>query len=82
PLDTLQTLRDELHQYSPALTNTPATVVLTKKDTWQDTDWLAELKKEIPEPLLAISSVTREGLEELKEHIWQELQKEAAEDEE
>lgn len=75
PLGTFKTLQDELKQYSPALADKPAAVVLTKKDTWQNIDWFKKLKGKIPYPLLAISAVAKIGLTELKQHIWEELER-------
>ncbi len=75
PLDTFNALRNELKQYSPGLLRKPATIVLTKKDIWGEIDWEAELKKKFPYPVLAISSITRNGLQELKQYLWNELKK-------
>jgi GTP-binding protein len=75
PLDTFRTLRGELEQYSPRLAEKPASLVLTKTDIWQETDWLKELRQKFPYPTLAISAVTGKGLAELKQHIWEQLEK-------
>lgn len=74
PLETFHTLRNELNEYAPMLLKKSASVVLTKKDIWQK-DWLAELKDRLPHPVLAISAVSRTGLDELKLHWWQALEK-------
>ncbi len=74
PVETFQTLQNELNQYAPMLLQKPASVVLTKKDLWQK-DWLAQLKDRLPYPVLAISAVSRTGLDELKLHWWQALEK-------
>ncbi len=81
PLKTFETLRGELRQYSKVLLDKPASVVLTKKDVWQE-DWLAKLQDCFPYPVLAISSIAHLGLEELKHHIWQELEKTLSKDSE
>lgn len=75
PLETFETLRSELKQYSQALIQKPAAVILTKKDIWQDTDWQKELGDKLPYPFFSISAVTGEGLTELKRYIWEALQK-------
>jgi len=74
PLETFETLRGELRQHSKTLLDKPASIILTKKDVWRE-DWLAKLKARFPYPVLAISSVAHLGLEELKHHIWRELEK-------
>ena len=74
-LETFTTLRDELQEYSPALLNKPAAIVITKKDIWQDSGWLEKLAPQVPYPVLAISSVSRLGLDELKKFIWEQLEK-------
>jgi GTP-binding protein len=75
PLETFEALGSELEKYSPALVKKPATIVLTKRDIWQDNDWLKKLENKFPYPLLAVSAVTGEGLTELKRHLWEELQR-------
>ena len=74
PMETFNTLRSELKKHSPQLVEKPASVVLTKQDIWQETDWLKELENKLPYPVLAISAVSRDGLEALKHHIWQQLE--------
>jgi len=75
PLKTFRTLQRELEKYSSKLAEKPAAVVLTKKDTWQETDWLKKLPGKFPFPTLAISAVTGDGLGGLKQHIWSQLEK-------
>lgn len=82
PLKTFRTLQRELEKYSSKLAEKPAAVVLTKKDTWQETDWLKKLRRKFPYPTLAISAVTGQGLAELKQHIWSQLKGVMAEEKE
>ncbi len=73
PLETFYTLQNELETYSPVLLEKPASVVLTKKDAWQEPDWLEKLQEKLPYPVVAVSAVTRDGLETLKHQIWAQL---------
>ncbi|MGH1365514.1 MAG: GTPase ObgE [Calditrichia bacterium] len=74
PIETFETLRNELATHSETLAGKPAFVVLTKKDSWDDTDWLVELGPKLPYPAMAISSIARMNLDELKDRIWKHLQ--------
>ena len=74
PLETFETLRNELATHSETLAEKPAMVVLTKKDVWGDIDWLGELAPKFPYPSMAISSIARINLDELKDRIWEHLQ--------
>ncbi|RMH77092.1 MAG: GTPase ObgE [Calditrichaeota bacterium] len=78
PRETFAVLHKELEAYSSTLAEKPAAIVLTKQDIWQR-DWLAELKDAFPHPVLAISAVAKIGLETLKHHLWNELEKVKAE---
>lgn len=75
PLQTFESLRNELREHSPQLLDKTAAVVLTKKDAWGDEDWVAKLRPKLPGTVLGISSVARMGLDELIEFVWQQLQK-------
>ena len=75
PLETLTALQNELKLYSEVLADKAAALVLTKKDAWGDEDWCAELAKKTSLPVIGISSVARMGLDELKDLIWAELEK-------
>lgn len=78
PLKTFQTLHSELREYSPVLVEKPALVVFSKKDIWSDDDLLSNYESKFPYPLLAISAVSGEGLDDLKTALWQEIQKATA----
>ena len=74
PRETFQVLQRELKRHSLTLSEKTAAIVLTKKDVWGELDWVEELKNDLPYPLLAISSVAKMGLDELKRFIWDALQ--------
>ena len=66
-------LYNELQQYNPELLDKEKLLAITKSDLLDD-----ELKKEIeqklpPVPHIFISSVTGEGIQELKDLIWKTL---------
>ncbi len=73
PAETFKILHNELKAYSPALVQKPALIVLTKKD-------LQPASFEPPKvgnglPVIFISAVSGEHLDELKEHFYQLIQK-------
>lgn len=72
--DTYSVLHHELNSYSEELTKKPALIVLTKKDLWKE-DFVAPAEKIFPYPVLTISALTGDGLEELKWKIWEQLEK-------
>jgi GTPase len=63
-----QTLRNELNLYNPQLLNRPAVLVVTKDDLLTEKN--PEKIKGLNLPVCTISSVTGNGLEELKEQLW------------
>lgn len=73
-------LVDELKRYNPELMDKDRLIAISKSDLLD-----AELKKELAEeldenlglPYLFISSVAQDGLTELKDRLWQMLNKEA-----
>lgn len=75
PLNTFKALHQELEKYSSILVEKPALVVFTKKDIWQEDDLLSKYKKKFPYPILGISSVNGEGLDNLKSHLLDEIRK-------
>lgn len=78
PLNTFKALHRELAEYANALVEKPAVVVFTKKDIWQEEEWLLKYKDKLQYPLFGISAISGEGLNELKSFLWQEIQKAAA----
>src|SRR5258706_11362227 len=67
-------LLNELKKYNPELLDKKRILAITKSDML-DEELLAAIKKEVPKniPSLFISSVTNQGLVELKDLIWKEL---------
>ncbi len=60
-----ESLHSELKKYSSLLVKKPAAVILTKMDTWQEESDLPEFKSDLP--ILKISSVSGDNLDELKD---------------
>ncbi|MFQ5583048.1 MAG: GTPase ObgE [Calditrichia bacterium] len=75
PVVVFDTLRNELAQYSTRLVEKPAIVVFTKKDAWEEEGLIEKYRDKFSYPVLGISSVTGEGLPELKKILWEESQK-------
>jgi GTPase len=67
-------LLNELRKYNPELLDKKRLLAISKSDMLDD-ELKAEIKKELPEniPSLFISSITNQGIVELKDLIWKEL---------
>lgn len=67
-------LLNELKKYNPELLDKKRLLAISKSDMLDD-ELKAEMKKEVPKdiPSVFISSVTNQGLVELKDLIWKEL---------
>ncbi|HTH56620.1 MAG TPA: GTPase ObgE [Cyclobacteriaceae bacterium] len=67
-------LLNELKKYNPELLDKKRLLAISKSDML-DEELKAELKKEVPKniPFVFISSLTNQGLVELKDLIWREL---------
>lgn len=67
-------LENELEEYNPELKFKPRLVAITKSDLL-DEDLIALLRKDIKLPVdyLFISSVAQQGLQELKDKLWEML---------
>jgi len=67
-------LLEELRKYNPEMLDKKRLLAITKSDMLDD-ELKAEIKKELPQqiPSLFISSVTNQGITELKDLIWKNL---------
>jgi GTP-binding protein len=74
PGSTFKTLQLELQKYDENLLQKPYLVVFTKSDLWKY-DFLKKAKKYFADKILGISSLKKDGLPELKEKIWKNLEK-------
>ena len=70
PAAALALLRSEVESYSEALGRKPYAVVLTKRDLLPEGDPVPKIPTEDALGVLAISSASGSGLEELKEFLW------------
>jgi len=84
PADTNRTIKEEynillkeLQEYNPELIHKPRVLAITKSDMLDD-ELLQEMKKEVPQdvPSIFISSVAQKGINELKDLLWTEINKE------
>jgi GTP-binding protein len=69
-----EVLLNELKKYNPELLDKKRLLAISKSDMLDD-ELKEALKKELPEniPSLFISSVAQQGLTELKDMIWRNL---------
>jgi GTP-binding protein len=77
PLEDYGVILSELQSFSPIVAAKPMLLVASRIDAVGEGDRLVRLREFCAErglPLREISSVTREGLEELKEAIWAKLE--------
>ncbi len=75
PSVTFESLYHELEEYSAVLVKKPTIIIFTKKDIWLENDLLSKYKTKFPYPLVEISAVSGEGLDNLKTFLWEEIQK-------
>ncbi len=73
-------LRTELREYSPVLADTPHCLVLSKADLLPDDDPLPEIEAPDAWGRFVISSVSRRGLSDLLEGLWQRARATEAEE--
>jgi len=70
-------LLNELATYNPELLDKQRILAISKSDML-DEELIAEMRKDLPEiPCVFISSMTQNGITELKDVIWTELNKES-----
>ncbi len=67
-------LKNELHQYNPEMLQKEFVIAISKSDML-DEELKKELEKELPEniPHVFISSITGDGLQNLKDILWKKL---------
>ncbi len=76
PLEAYEMVNKELREYSPSLMEKPQIVVGSKVDALSDRELLRKLSSHFKErgiDFLPVSSLTGDGLGELKELIWEKL---------
>jgi GTP-binding protein len=73
--DAFKKLHFELETYSKVLVEKPALIIFTKMDIWPEKDLIEKYKTKLPHAVAGISSVSGQGLEELKQLFWIESQK-------
>ena len=79
-IEQYEILLDELKRYNPELMDKERLVAISKSDLLDDelkAEMATLLDKELKLPYLFISSVAQSGLQELKDKLWQMLNKEA-----
>jgi len=66
-------LKNELQEFNPELMQKPHLLAITKSDML-DEELKAEMEKDLPKvPYLFVSSVAQQGLVELKDLLWKEI---------
>ncbi len=81
PLDNYHAIRNELDKYSQLLAGKDEVIVATKNDLDYDGSMLKAFKERLGKDVLAISSFTGDGLDELKELLWKKAEDFSLEDE-
>jgi GTP-binding protein len=79
PQAVYDALRHEVRQYSETLFATPHVVVLSKRDLLPPDAALPELDAPDAAGVLAVSSATGAGIEDLKEYLWRFVERAKAE---
>ena len=78
PVEDFDTIQNELRQFNPDVAAKPQIVAANKVDALDDPDRLKRLKRHVHArklPLIAISGVRGDGLDELLEAAWREIAK-------
>jgi len=76
-IDNYRQLRSELAQYSQTLAEKPEVIVINKIDLDPDGRRLKNLAGKLNQEAVGVSAVTGEGLRQLCEKLWQQLEKPA-----
>jgi GTP-binding protein len=77
PIDAFHQLNRELSAYSPALGSAPQLLVANKMDLPEASEHLAAFQQAMPQGgrVWPISCATGQGVQELLQAVWQELEK-------
>jgi GTP-binding protein len=78
PVEDYQVIMNELESFSPMVAAKPMLLVTSRVDAVGQSDRLVRLREFCAERgsrLFEISAVTQQGLEELKEAVWAELER-------
>jgi len=74
--DQYDILLNELQKYNPEMLDKSRLIAISKSDMLDDelkAELTEELDRELPLPYLFISSITQQGLVELKDALWKML---------
>jgi GTP-binding protein len=82
PQGAYDRLRREVAAYSPMLASKAHVVLLTKRDLLPAGPHIPELKAPDAEKIMAISSASGEGVDELKEYLWNLVEHAKSQDDE
>lgn len=74
PLEAIDVLREELSSYSEKLARKPELVVATKIDMEGTDEQVKTLHEELDVPVVAVSSITEQGLKRLKHEMLRLLE--------
>jgi len=74
PRATYELLQAELVEYSEVFATRPQFVALNKADVTENRERFDEIAKQFDAPFM-VSAVTREGIDELVEGLWKEVQR-------
>lgn len=74
PHAAYHTIRRELEKYNPALAERVEIIVGNKLDLTGASDALADLRRGLDAPVMAVSGVSGEGVRELAETMWTHVQ--------
>jgi len=75
PVESYRLLNEELAAYSPVLATRPQLIAANKMDIPEAKANLARFRETVREPIYPMSCATREGVGELVEAAWQQVQK-------
>jgi GTPase len=79
PAANYHVIRRELESFSPALAKKREVIVANKMDLAIDNDAIDRLRRDLPDrQVLAISGVSRQGVEDLMESLWHIVRQESA----